>query len=210
MTVAPLIANGVLITGISGAEFGIRGFIDGWDPETGKQLWRRYTIPAPGEKGNETWPQDTEAWEVGGGSSWITGSYDPELDLIYWGTGNAGAVDLAVAARRQSLHVLGAGAAAQDRRDRLALPVHAERHLRLGCRWEIILADLNVDGQMRKVAMQLNRNGFLYVLDRTNGQLLSAKPFENVNWATHVDMETGRPVETEVAKKLRAGEQVEL
>ena len=88
MTVAPLIANGVLITGISGAEFGIRGFIDGWDPETGKHLWRRYTIPARGEKGNETWPQDNDAWKTGGGSSWITGSYDPELDLTYWGTGN--------------------------------------------------------------------------------------------------------------------------
>ena len=69
MTLAPLIANGVLITGISGAEFGVRGFIDGWDPETGKQLWRRYTIPARGEKGNETWPQDDDAWELGGGSS---------------------------------------------------------------------------------------------------------------------------------------------
>ena len=88
LTVAPLIANGVLITGISGAEFGIRGFIDGWDPATGKQLWRRYTIPARGEKGNETWPQDNNAWETGGGSAWITGSYDPELDLMYWGTGN--------------------------------------------------------------------------------------------------------------------------
>src|SRR6202158_1606537 len=88
MTVAPLIAGGVLITGISGAEFGIRGFIDGWDPETGKHLWRRNTIPARGEKGNETWPQDTEAWQHGGGSAWITGSYDPELDLTYWGIGN--------------------------------------------------------------------------------------------------------------------------
>src|SRR5262245_18685501 len=88
MTMAPQIANGVLITGMSGAEFGIRGYIDGWDPETGKQLWRRYTIPARGEKGNETWPQDSKAWEVGGGSSWITGSYDPELDLTYWGIGN--------------------------------------------------------------------------------------------------------------------------
>src|SRR3989440_2835097 len=88
LTVAPLVANGVLITGISGAEFGIRGFIDGWDPETGKHLWPRYTIPARGEKGNETWPQDNNAWEIGGGSAWITGSYDPELDLMYWGIGN--------------------------------------------------------------------------------------------------------------------------
>src|SRR6266853_961727 len=83
LTVAPLIANGVLITGIPGAEFGVRGFIDGWDPETGKHLWRHYTIPARGEKGNETWPQDNNAWETGGGSAWITGSYDPELDLMY-------------------------------------------------------------------------------------------------------------------------------
>src|SRR5256885_9104666 len=74
MTVAPLIANGVLITGISGAEFGIRGFIDGWDPETGKQLWRHYTIPAPGEKGNEARPQAADVWKNGGGSSWINGS----------------------------------------------------------------------------------------------------------------------------------------
>ena len=127
MTVAPLIANGVLVTGISGAEFGIRGFIDGWDPETGKQLWRRYTIPARGEKGNETWPQDTDAWKIGGGSSWITGSYDPELDLMFWGTGNPGAVGLAVAPGRQSLHRLGPRAAAEDRRDGLALPDHAKR-----------------------------------------------------------------------------------
>ena len=80
---APQLANGVLITGISGAEFGVRGFIDGYDPETGKQLWRRYTIPAQGEKGFETWPNATAA-SRGGGSTWITGSYDPELDLVYW------------------------------------------------------------------------------------------------------------------------------
>src|SRR5262245_4878538 len=88
LTLAPLIANGVLVIGNSGAEFGVRGWVDGWDPETGKQLWRRYTIPARGEKGNETWPQNNNAWELGGGSAWITGSYDPELDLMYWGTGN--------------------------------------------------------------------------------------------------------------------------
>jgi len=89
ITGAPMVANGVLITGISGAEFGIRGFLDGLDPETGKQLWRHYTIPAPGEKGSETWPAG-DAYLRGGGSTWVTGSYDPELDLVYWGTGNAG------------------------------------------------------------------------------------------------------------------------
>src|SRR5438105_15198686 len=76
--------------------------------------------------------------------------------------------------------------------------------------WEMILGDINVDGVKRKVVMQLNRNGFLYVLDRTNGKLLSAKPYAKVNWATHVDMATGRPVESDFAKKLRAGEQIEM
>src|SRR5256886_9773432 len=88
MTVAPQIANGVLITGISGAEFGIRGFIDGWDPESGKHLWRRYTIPARGEKGNDTWPQNNNAWEIGGGSSLINRSYHPAVGLMYWGIGH--------------------------------------------------------------------------------------------------------------------------
>src|SRR3989449_6502522 len=82
LTGAPLVANGVLITGISGAEFGVRGFIDGWDPETGKQLWRHYTIPARGEKGNETWPQDNNAWEIGGRSAGVTRPYTPQLDLL--------------------------------------------------------------------------------------------------------------------------------
>src|ERR1700724_1890277 len=86
MTVAPLVANGVLITGMSGAEFGTRGFLDGWNPETGAHLWRRYTIPGPGEKGYETWPPG-DAYLHGGGSTWITGSYDPEFDLVYWGIG---------------------------------------------------------------------------------------------------------------------------
>src|SRR5437773_7005639 len=88
MTMAPQIAGGVLIIGISGAEFGIRGFLDGWDPETGKHLWRRYTIPARGEQGNDTWPQNNNAWEIGGGSAWTTGCYDRQLDLMYWGIGN--------------------------------------------------------------------------------------------------------------------------
>src|SRR5262249_43682181 len=89
ITMAPLVANGVVITGISGAEFGTRGFLDGWDPDSGQRLWRLYTIPGPGEKGHETWPPG-DAYLHGGGSTWITGSYDPALDLVYWGTGNAG------------------------------------------------------------------------------------------------------------------------
>lgn len=210
MTVAPQIANGVLITGISGAEFGIRGFIDGWDPETGKQLWRRYTIPARGEKGNETWPQNSNAWEVGGGSSWITGSYDPELDLTYWGVGNP--APWASQSRPGDNLYTSSVLALRPKTGEIVwhyqfTPGDAYDY---DSNWELILSDINVAGQRRKVLMQLNRNGFLYVIDRINGQLISAKAYEKMNWASHVDMKTGRPVETEVAKKLRAGEQVEL
>ncbi len=210
MTMAPLIANGVLITGMSGAEFGIRGYIDGWDPETGKQLWRHYTIPARGEKGNETWPQDNDAWKIGGGSSWITGSYDPELDLTYWGIGNP--APWASQSRAGDNLYTSSVLAIRPKTGEVAwyyqfTPNDAYDY---DANWELILAEIDVEGQKRKVAMQLNRNGFLYVLDRTNGKLISAKPYEKVSWASHVDMATGRPVETDVAKKLRAGEQVEL
>ncbi len=210
LTLAPLIANGVLITGTSGAEFGIRGFIDGWDPETGKQLWRRYTIPARGEKGNETWPQDNNAWEIGGGSSWITGSYDPELDLTYWGVGNP--APWASQSRPGDNLYTSSVLALRPKTGEIVwyyqfTPNDAYDY---DSNWELILADKEIGGQKYKVAMQLNRNGFLYVLDRTNGKLLSAKPYEKTNWASHIDMKTGRPVETETAGKLRAGEQIEL
>jgi alcohol dehydrogenase (cytochrome c) len=85
ITGAPLVANGVVITGVAGAEFGHRGYLEGLDPQTGKQLWRTWTIPEPGQPGSETWPQN-DAWKTGGGSTWLTGSYDPDLDLVFWGT----------------------------------------------------------------------------------------------------------------------------
>ena len=88
-TSAPIVANGVVISGMAGGESTTRGFLDGWDPETGTKLWRRYTIPAPGEPGSETWPKNSDAWKWGGGPTWRSGSYDPQLDLVYWGVGNA-------------------------------------------------------------------------------------------------------------------------
>jgi alcohol dehydrogenase (cytochrome c) len=203
LTVAPLIANGVLVTGISGAEFGIRGFIDGWDTETGKHLWRRYTIPARGEKGNDTWPQNNNAWEVGGGSAWITGSYDPELDLMYWGIGNP--APWASQSRDGDNLYTSSVLAMRPATGEIVwhyqfTPNDAYDY---DACWELINADIDIGGQKRKVIMQLNRNGFLYVIDRTNGKLLAANAFEKVNWASHVDMKTGRPVETEIAKSIR-------
>ncbi len=203
LTLAPLIANGVLITGASGAEFGIRGFIDGWDPETGKQLWRRHTIPARGEKGNETWPQDNNAWEVGSGSAWITGSYDPELDLMYWGIGNPAPW----ASQRRPGDNLYTSSVLALRPKTGEIAWHYQftpndAYDYDAC-WELIVADLKVQGRNRKVVMQLNRNGFLYVIDRASGELISAKAYEKVNWASHVDMKTGRPVETDIARSIR-------
>jgi alcohol dehydrogenase (cytochrome c) len=210
MTLAPQIANGVVITGMSGAEFGIRGYIDGWDVETGQHLWRRFTIPARGEKGNDTWPQDNNAWEVGGGSAWITGSYDPELDLTYWGTGNP--APWASQSRNGDNLYTSSVLALRPKTGEIVWHYQFTPNdpYDFDANWELMLADIDVDGQKRKVVMQLNRNGFLYVLDRTNGQLISAKPYEKVNWATHIDMETGRPVETELGQKVRAHEQVEM
>jgi len=210
MTGAPLIANGVLITGISGAEYGIRGFIDGWDPQTGKQLWRRYTIPARGEKGNETWPQDTNAWEIGGGSSWITGSYDPELDLVYWGTGNP--APWASQTRPGDNLYTSSVLALRPKTGEMVWHYQFTPNdpFDFDACWELIIADIDVAGTKRKVIMQLNRNAFLYVLDRTNGDLVSANAYETTTWASRIDKETGRPVETEVAKKVRAGEEVEM
>ncbi len=200
ITVAPTIANGVLISGISGAEFGIRGFIDGWDPETGNHLWRRYTIPAPGEKGSDTWPAG-DAYLHGGGSTWITGSYDSDLDVVYWGTGNAGPWN---PSQRPGDNLYTASLLAlRPKTGEIAWYYQFTPNdmFDYDANWEPILADMRIDGQMRKVVMQLNRNGFCYVLDRTNGKLLAANAYERVNWATGVDMKTGRPVESDVAKK---------
>ena len=129
MTGAPLIVKGVVIVGVAGAEFSNRGFIEGYDAATGKHLWRTYTIPAKGEPGSETWPGDSEL--TGGGSSWVTGTYDPDLDLVFWGVGNPAPWNPRARARRQSLHRLDLGDAPGDRRARLVLPGHAERSVRL-------------------------------------------------------------------------------
>jgi alcohol dehydrogenase (cytochrome c) len=209
MTVAPLVANGVLISGISGAEFGTRGFLDAWDPETGAHLWRHYTIPAPGEKGSETWPPG-DAYLHGGGSTWITGSYDPALDLVYWGVGNPGPWS---SVKRPGDNLFTASVLAfHPKTGEVVWHYQFTPHdmYDYDGSWELILGDVPVEGKPRKVVMQLDRNGFLYVLDRATGKLLSAKPYERVDWATHVDMETGRPVVTDLPKRLEAGEQVEL
>ena len=204
ITGAPLVANGVLITGISGGEFGTRGFLDGWDPATGEKLWRRYTTAAPGEPGGDSWA-GSEAYLEGGAPTWITGSYDPELDLVFWGTGNGGPWNPTGPRKGNNLYI------------NCALAIKPKTG---EIEWyfqfspndpydydgvnELVLAEIPVDGKPHKVIMQANRNGFFYVLDRATGKLLAASPFvDRINWAEGIDLETGRPIDTEMTTFVR-------
>jgi alcohol dehydrogenase (cytochrome c) len=208
MTSAPLIANGVLMTGIAGGEYGTRGFLDAWDPETGKQLWRLYTTAAPGEKGGDTWPGDTAS--KGGAPTWLTGAYDPELDLVYWGTGNGGPWN-AEARKGDNLYINSVLAVRPKTGELVWHYQFSPNDLYDYDSTEVgMLVDLKVNGQNRKVLAQANRNGFFYVLDRANGKLLAANPYVKVNWADRIDMATGRPVESEATKRARAGADVEI
>ena len=210
-TGAPIVANGVLISGVAGGESTTRGFLDGWDPDTGKKLWRRYTIPAPGEPGSETWPRNSDAWTQGGGPTWRSGSYDPQLDLVYWGTGNAEPYDPKPREGLDSLFTNSVLAIRPKTGEVVCYFQYTPNDVYdVDATDENVLADIQVAGQPRKVMIQTNKNGFMYVLDRTNCKLIAAHPFVKVNWATHIDMATGRPVLTDVSKRFAAGEEVEI
>jgi len=210
-TGGPIIANGVLISGVAGGESTTRGFLIGWDPDTGKKLWTRYTIPAPGEPGSETWPKNSDAWTQGGGPTWRSGSYDPQLDLVYWGTGNAEPYDPRPREGLDSLYT-NSVLAIRPKTGEIACYFQYTPNdvYDVDATDEQVLTDLRVNGQLRKVMIQTNKNGFLYVLDRTNCKLIAAHPYVKVNWATHIDMATGRPVLTDVYKRFAAGEEVEI
>ena len=211
--VAPMIANGVLIAGTGGGESTTRGFIDGYDPETGKRLWRTWTIPAPGEKGSETWPNASkpDAWKYGGGSTWQAGSYDPELDLVYMGVGNAEPYNPVYRDSADSLYT----ASVLAIRPKTGQIVWYYQYIPndaydFDSTAEPQLADITVNGQMRKVLINAHKNGFLYVIDRTNGKLIAANPYVKVNWASHIDLNTGRPVLTDLLDRAKKGETVVL
>jgi alcohol dehydrogenase (cytochrome c) len=210
-TSAPIVANGVLISGVAGGESTTRGFLDGWDPETGKKLWRRYTIPAPGEPGSETWPKNSDAWKQGGGPTWRSGSYDPQLDLVYWGTGNAEPYDPRPRENLDSLFTNSVLAIRPKTGEVACYYQYTPNDVYdVDATDEQVLADIRVGGQLRHVMIQTNKNGFLYVLDRTNCKLIAANPYVKVNWATRIDMATGRPVLTDVQRRFLAGEEVEI
>jgi alcohol dehydrogenase (cytochrome c) len=210
-TSAPIVANGVLISGMAGGESTTRGFLDGWDPETGEKLWRRYTIPGPGEPGHDTWPADSDAWKYGGAPTWRSGSYDPELDLVYWGTGNAEPYDPRPRGGLDSLYSSSVLAIRPKTGEIVCHYQFTPNDIYdVDGTDDLVLANMQINGQPRKVMIQSNKNGFMYVVDRTNCKLVAAHPYTRVNWATGVDLASGRPQLTGIYKDFLAGDEVEI
>ena len=191
-TLAPLALKDKIIVGIGGAEFGIRGFIDAYDPASGKRLWRFSTIPGPGEFGNDTWEGDS--WKRGGASAWMTGTYDPESDTLYWGLGNAGP-DLNGDVRKGdnlfTCSVVALDPNTGQRKWHFQFTPHDTHD------WDSaetpVLVDRMFRGQRRKLMLHADRNAFFYVLDRTDGKFLLGKPFARQTWAKGLD-DNGRPI----------------
>ena len=191
-TLAPLAVKDKILVGASGGEYGIRGFIDAYEAETGKRAWRFYTIPGPGEPGHETWEGDS--WKTGGAPAWLTGTYDPELNLTYWGIGNPGPDAYGEERKGDNLYsdcVVALDADTGKLRWHYQFTPHDTHD------WDAteipVLLDLEFNGRPRKLLVQANRNGFYYILDRTNGEFLFAKPFGRVTWAKGIGAD-GRPI----------------
>ncbi len=192
VTSAPFIVNGIAVMGVGGAEYGVRGFFDGYDVKTGKRVWRHYTVPAAGEPGAETWAGNSN--EKGGGSSWATGVYDAELDTLYVAVGNPAPDwngDVRAGDNLYTDSLLAIDPKTGERKWYFQFTPHDV--------WdydgnsELWLVDLTIEGQPVKAIAQANRNGYLYIIDRTNGAFVRATAYvDQINWATIDDK--GRPV----------------
>jgi len=193
-TLAPLVLDNKVIVGISGGEYRTRGFIDAFDPVSGERLWRFNTIPGPGEPGSETWPDDPGILASGGGGTWMNGSYDPELDLLYWGVGNPNPDYYGDLRPGDNLYSNSLVALDPDTGE---LQWHYQFTPHDLNDWDSnhmpVLADIEWQGEPRRVVMVGNRNGFFYVLDRVTGELLLGKPFTATTWARELD-DAGRPI----------------
>jgi alcohol dehydrogenase (cytochrome c) len=187
-TMAPLVVKNLVIVGSSGGEYGVRGHIDAFDMETGRRIWRRYNVPKPGEAGAETWPRAGDAWARGGGTAWITGTYDPELDLVYWGTGNPGPV-FDGRPRSNGTNLYTSSVVAFDPDD---------GQLRWHYQWtphdiwdyDGVNENILFEQNGRKLLAHFDRNGYLFILDRTDGKFVRAVPFAGANWG-EIDAATG-------------------
>jgi alcohol dehydrogenase (cytochrome c) len=193
-TLAPLVANGVVMLGASGGEYGIRGFVAGFDVETGKEKWRTYTVPAPGEPGSETWPKD-DSWKTGGAPVWVTGNYDPETNLSFWGTGNGSPT---IGDRRPGDNLYTASVVAIDVTTG-ALKGYHQYHPNDSWDWDEvsppILVDYRRNGRTIKGLIDVARDGYIWFLERSAGPIkfVEGKPFVFQNVFRSLDPMTGRP-----------------
>ena len=214
ITGAPRIVKGKVIIGNGGAEFGVRGYVSAYDAQTGKLVWRFYTVPGDPSKPFEqpilaraakTWTG--EWWKTGGGGTvWDAIVYDPELDLLYIGVGNGGPWNEKYRSPKggENLFTCSVVALKPDTGEYVwHYQENAADDWDFDSSEQLILADIPIEGKQRKVLLHAPKNGFFYVIDRENGALISAKPFTFINWATGVDMKTGRPIESEMARYPR-------
>src|SRR5688572_18623114 len=194
ISLAPLVAGGKVMVGTSGGEFGIRGFVAALDPDNGKELWRTFMVPAPGEPGSETWPQGDQ-WKTGGASVWVTGNYDPETNLAFWGTGNGGPW---MGDQRPGDNLYTSSTVALDVATG-QIKGHFQYHPNDSWDWDEvsppILVDYQRNGRTVKGLINVARNGYLWFLERSDGpvKFVEGKPYVNQNVFRGLDPKTGRP-----------------
>ena len=192
LTAAPLAIKDKIIVGVAGAEYGVRGFLDAYDAKTGRRAWRFWTTPGPGEPGNETWSGDS--WKYGGATTWVTGSFDPELNLLYWGTGNPGPDYDGTVRLGDNLYsdsVIALDADTGKLKWHFQFTPHDLNDM--DSNQIPVLIDAVWQGKPRKLMLFANRNAFYYVLDRATGEFLRATQFTRQNWAKGIDAK-GRPI----------------
>jgi len=206
ITAAPLVINGSIVVGASGGDLGVRDWIAGMDAATGKVLWRQYTVPAPGEPGSETWKDGHNAWQTGGGAVWVTGTYDPGTNQTFWGTGNPVPMFDPTYRPGDNLYTNSAISLSPERGG-----MNWYFQYTPGDMWDYdevgthILIDGAIADEPRKLITHSARNGFLYTMDRFNGQITGAKPYlDGVNWTKGIDQKTGKPIDYDSSKDIQS------
>jgi alcohol dehydrogenase (cytochrome c) len=204
-TGAPLVVKDKVVFGAAGSDAGWRGWVAALDAATGKRDWLTYTIPAPGEPGSETWRGNNNAWQTGGGAVWLTGTYDAQTNQMIWGTGNPVPMMDAYARPGDNLYTNSALSLSPDNGK-----MNWYFQYTPGDHWDFdeahthILIDGEVNGETRKLITHSGRNGFVYTFERSNGQILLAKPYmDNINWTKGIDQKTGKPVDYDPRKDVQ-------
>src|SRR5262252_6557537 len=211
MSLAPLVADGKVMVGVSGGELGVRGFVAAFDAETGKPAWKAFTVPSPGEQGSESWPRGGDQWKTGGGSVWVTGNYDPDTHLAFWGTGNGGPW---MGDQRPGDNLFTSSTVAIDVATG-QLKGHHQYHPNDSWDWDEvsppILVDYRRNGRTVKGLIDVARDGYLWFLERSSGSIrfVEGKPYVNQNVFLRLDPVTGRP-EIDLARKPGTGKRAEF